>query len=210
MRNPGTAALLVIVSLTACAAAPAPDAGSAGGDATAVMPGGPAASASTSATPRAAAESAPTGARRRGDGTPPYFAGDMQDFFHVMPSAPRDGDARDQADRRIFRETRALAGTPRWQMAIEDAELGTGAMLEHFACSLGIQPDAQQAPRLVALLQKSMREAARTVGSAKDHYQRKRPFLVDEGATCVPEATIGESFDYPSGHTTAGWAWAAR
>src|SRR5690606_8324924 len=43
---------------------------------------------------------------------------------------------------------------------------------------------------------------------AKEHYQRKRPFLVDAGETCVPGATIGESYDYPSGHATAGWAWA--
>jgi acid phosphatase (class A) len=116
-------------------------------------------------------------------------------------------DARDAADRRIFLATRALAGTPRWQMAAEDAAIGAPDMLRHFSCSLGIDLTPQQAPRLVALLQQATREAARSMAQAKNFYQRKRPFLVDDGPTCVSPDTVGNSFDYPSGHTTAGWTW---
>jgi acid phosphatase (class A) len=158
----------------------------------------------TSAGPNPAPRTPPNAAPR----TPPYFAGDVTGLFAVLPPAPKNGDARDEADRRIFRDTRSLAGTPRWQMAAADAELGTGAMLEHFACSLDIKLTTQQAPRIVALLQKASREAAQSVGSAKDFYKRLRPFKVDQGPTCVPASSIGDSFDYPSGHTTAGWAWA--
>jgi acid phosphatase (class A) len=127
--------------------------------------------------------------------------------FAVMAPAPKDGDARDEADRRIFRETRVHYGTPRWEMAIADAQLGTGAMLEHFACSLDLELKPEDAPKLVAIAQKATREAASSMSKAKDFYKRKRPFMVDEGPTCVEHSTIGESFDYPSGHTTAGWAW---
>lgn len=147
------------------------------------------------------------GAAAQAAATPPYISGDAAALMAVLPPAPVDGDARDAADRRIFRETRALAGSPRWQMAVEDAELGNANMLRHFACALDISLTPQQAPRLAALAQKATREAAQSMGRAKEFYKRHRPYTVDEGATCVAPSTVGESFDYPSGHTTAGWAW---
>ena len=147
----------------------------------------------------------PRGARA--PATPPYIIGDASALMAVLPPAPVAGDARDAADRRIFRETRALEGTPRWKMAAEDAQLGNAVMLGHFACSLEIKLAPEQAPKLVALAQKATREAAQSMGKAKEYYKRQRPFTVDEGATCVAPSTVGESFDYPSGHTTAGWAW---
>jgi acid phosphatase (class A) len=152
--------------------------------------------------------SPPEQGQTRPAATPPYLADDPAALFAVLPPAPVNGDARDAADRRIFRDTRSLEGSPRWQMAADDAELGNAAMLRHFACSLDIAIAPQQAPKLVALLQKSTREAAGPVGKAKDFYQRLRPFKVDAGPTCVPAASIGDSYDYPSGHATAGWAWA--
>lgn len=144
---------------------------------------------------------------QRAPASPPYISGDAAGLFEALPPAPRDGDARDEADRRIFRETRALAGSPRWAMAAADAELGSSQMLQHFACALDIELTPQRAPRMVALLTKATREAAASMAKAKDFYKRHRPFTVDAGPTCVDPSTVGESFDYPSGHTTAGWAW---
>jgi acid phosphatase (class A) len=169
-----------------------------------------AAGAAAQAVPAPAATTPPSArgtAAARPPATPPYISGDAAALMDVLPPAPVAGDARDAADRRIFRETRVLQGSPRWQMAIEDAQLGNAVMLGHFACSLDIKLTAQQAPKLVALAQKATREAAQSMGKAKEFYKRQRPFTVDEGATCVAPSTVGESFDYPSGHTTAGWAW---
>lgn len=146
-------------------------------------------------------------ARPRTPATPPYFTGDAASLFVILPPAPRDGDARDEADRRIFRSTRALEGTARWQMAAADAQLSAAQMLKHFSCSLDIELTPEQAPRMVALAQKASREAAASAGKAKDFYKRHRPFVVDEGPLCVAKSTVEGSFDYPSGHTTAGWAW---
>src|SRR5690606_32769983 len=214
------AMLLSMITLAACAASPQSGDAAGGAVAAAAAPVAPAAAsapqvspaasaaapaAATSPTPAAATSAAATPATPgaaatqpapRTPSTPPYFQGDTTDFFLIMPPAPTDGDARDQADRRIFRDTRALQGSPRWHMAADDAELGTAAMLRHFSCSLGVDATPEQLPRTVAVLQKAMREAARSVGRAKDHYQRKRPFLVDQGATCVTQETIGESYDY--------------
>src|SRR5690606_5127436 len=132
-----------------------------------------------------------TGAAARRPTTPPYITGDTAGLMDVLPPTPRNGDARDASDRRIFPETRQLEGTPRWEMAVADAQLGTAAMLKHFSCSLGVELTPEQAPKIVALAQKATRESASTVGRAKDFYKRERPFKVDEGPTCVPASTIG-------------------
>lgn len=138
---------------------------------------------------------------------PGYLRQGSFDLLQILPPAPQSGDARDEADRRIFRETRVLAGTPRWSMASDDANLGADAMLGHFACSLGLSITRQQAPRLVQLLQRATGDAAASMLKAKDVYQRKRPYHIDAGEICRPRAELGESFDYPSGHATAGWMW---
>ncbi len=52
-------------------------------------------------------------------------------------------------------------------------------------------------------------DAGRVAGSAKDYYKRLRPYFIDEGEICRPRDELGKSFDYPSGHTIAGWAWAS-
>ena len=129
------------------------------------------------------------------------------DLLQILPAAPQSGDARDEADRRIFRETRALQGSPRWVMAADDANLGPDAMLRHFACSLGVSITRDQAPRLVLALQRATGDAAASMLKAKDVYRRQRPYHVDDGAICRPRAELGDSFDYPSGHSTAGWMW---
>lgn len=125
----------------------------------------------------------------------------------VLPPAPQKGDASDERDRRIFRETRALQGTPRWEMASGDAQLGSAQMLHHFSCSLGIELTTEQAPRMVQILQKATRDAAQAMVKAKDFYKRQRPYMVDEGPICRPSRETDTSYDYPSGHTTAGWSW---
>ena len=136
-----------------------------------------------------------------------YLAPGAVDMMSVMPPAPKQGDARDEADRRIFRETRALQGSARWAMAADDAELGSAAMLRHFACSLDIALAPAQAPRIVAMLQKATRDGAQAMLKAKDIYQRQRPYQVNEGPICRPREELGNSFDYPSGHSLAGWTW---
>jgi hypothetical protein len=112
------------------------------------------------ATPTTAAPTRPAAAR---PAAPGYLAPNTVDMFALMPPAPLAGDARDESDRRIFRETRALEGSPRWKMAAADAELGTAAMLKHFSCSIGMELTQQQAPRLVALAQKATRDATQAM-----------------------------------------------
>jgi acid phosphatase (class A) len=64
----------------------------------------------------------------------------------------------------------------------------------------------ESTPRLVTLLARVTRDDNAVFGPLKDHYRRKRPFLIDDGPICLPKtADLGASFDYPSGHSTIGW-----
>jgi acid phosphatase (class A) len=142
----------------------------------------------------------------------PKFTGYLQpgtlDILKVLPPAPVEGDTRYETDRLVFKETRAWEGTPRWQMASDDALAGPADMLRHFSCSVGVEMNAANAPKIMNVAQRATRDAAREMAVSKDHIQRKRPVWIDDGNICRPRAELGDTFDYPSGHTTAGWTWA--
>ena len=167
----------------------------------------PAATPGTATPPNGAATPMPAGGAASPRAAGGYIPAGT-DLMMVLPPAPQKGDATYEADRRIFRETRALEGTPRWQMASDDAALGAAQMLQHFSCSLDIELTPQQTPRMLQLLQKATRDATQAMLKAKDFYNRQRPYLIDEGPTCRPREETGTSSDYPSGHSTAGWSWA--
>ena len=141
------------------------------------------------------------------DEAPRGYLGDaVPDLIAVLPPAPVAGTARYEADRRIFRETRRLEGTPRWQAATQDVKLDVPVMLEKFGCALGVTLTEQNAPRTVTLLTRLRRDVSGAVAGPKDHYRRKRPLLIDRGPVCQPRSELETSYDYPSGHTSWGWA----
>jgi acid phosphatase (class A) len=137
-----------------------------------------------------------------------YLQSGAFDLLAVLPSAPVQGDARDQADRKIFRQTRAFAGSPRWVLAISDVKTDTASMMSDFSCAAGIVLTPASAPHLAALLDRAARDTGHQTGLAKNFYKRERPFKIDHGEICEPASDVANSFDYPSGHTTLGWTWA--
>jgi acid phosphatase (class A) len=136
------------------------------------------------------------------------------DVTKVIEPAPRKGDPRYDTDRAIFRATRALKDSPRWQLAISDAEYNTPALLKDFSCAVGVRLTPQDAPKVTSILDRATLDTSRQSGKAKAIYQRERPFLIDHGPTCEPPANLYDntnkrmSFDYPSGHSTKGWTFA--
>ncbi|MEJ1970518.1 MAG: phosphatase PAP2 family protein [Rhizomicrobium sp.] len=140
-----------------------------------------------------------------------YLAPGSFDILAVLPPAPAVGGARDAADRSIFLATRALVGTPRWQMATDDVKTGVPDMLRDFSCAAGIALTPDNARKLAALVARAGRDTGAATNVAKDHYKRLRPYKVDPvdpAKVCEPEAELDGSYDYPSGHTTWGWTWA--
>ncbi|OMJ31769.1 phosphatidic acid phosphatase [Sphingomonas sp. Sph1(2015)] len=145
---------------------------------------------------------------REGDEPSHYLPATGFDLLAVLPPAPRPDDARGKADRAIFRQTRRFVGSPRWTMATNDVKLGEADMARDFSCALGIALTPQNAPATMRLIDGAGSDTARGSGIAKNHYKRQRPYLIDRGPTCQPASELKGSYDYPSGHTTAGWTWA--
>ena len=148
------------------------------------------------------AASAPAGAAG-------YLApGSTPDMISVLPPPPEAKSPAQAIDDRAFRVTRKLEGSPRWAMAQNDNRGSPDDALADFACALGVKLDKTSAPTLHALLGRIMSDARPFIDPAKDHYARPRPFLRMSGDICVPKAdSLVKSGSYPSGHSTASWAW---
>jgi len=135
-----------------------------------------------------------------------YLGEAVVDTALAVPPSPQPGSPQAEADRAIFRSTRALEGTPRWALAIADAD--EKKSLHAMRCALGVEiVNPMEAPKLARLLLKVAPDLNNAVNKPKALYSRKRPYLVDEGNICIArDPKLDASFDYPSGH--ASWAWA--
>jgi len=134
-----------------------------------------------------------------------YLGETAPDTYKILPKAPQAGDVRYEADRKAFLATRSLKDTPRWALAVND--VNQFIIVKDMSCALGVELTPQNAPRLSAIVSKMAADVSRATNRPKDIYQRKRPYLIDEGAICVPkDPALAASPDYPSGHATWGWS----
>ncbi len=88
--------------------------------------------------------------------------------------------------------------------AAADAER-KGASLAFFKPILGEFFQVEQLPKTKAFFQHVIGDAARKVDLAKEHWKRKRPYVVDPSLD--DGKPVGE-FSYPSGHSTGGMTYA--
>lgn len=122
----------------------------------------------------------------------------------ILPPAPVSGTPRYEADRDVFRRTRALRDSPRWALARQDVGLGVPVMLTNFSCAVGTRLSPVKTPMLAGLLTRVSADAERVIEPAKASNRRLRPFRIDNGAVCQAKEKL-HSYDYPSGHATWGW-----
>jgi len=137
---------------------------------------------------------------------PGYFGDRVMDTSTVVPPAPMPGSPQAEADRAIFTATRALKGTPRWDMAIGD--LDERRVVHAMRCALGVEiKELGDAPKLTRVLLRVAPDLTRAVDTPKAFYDRKRPYLEQEGEICTTRSEdLARSPDYPSGHASWGWA----
>ena len=134
-------------------------------------------------------------------------AAEMPDVARIVPPPPAAGDPREARDMAVYRATRSLEGTPRWALAQSDNDLSTAGMLKVFSCSLGAGLTPANSPRLTALLGRATVDWSSGFNTLKSLYGTKRPFEIEPARICLPNTTgLVNSSDYPSGHTTWGWA----
>ncbi|WP_244448505.1 phosphatase PAP2 family protein [Bosea sp. LC85] len=123
------------------------------------------------------------------------------------PEADSAALARDEEARKA---TFPLRSTERWTLARTDADLAFPQAADTFSCAMGVRIDSQQTPRLYAMMQKMLSDLGLSTYGVKNKYNRVRPFVVHNEATCRAdqEAILRSDGSYPSGHTAAGWGWA--
>ena len=132
------------------------------------------------------------------------------DSLRFVPPPPSAGSPRQVFDDATGWEMLKLRGSPRWNLARSDADLSFPFVAGVFSCALGIPVSEPATPALVLLLRRSMTDIGLSTYSAKNGYQRKRPFMQTGTPICTPEdaAELREDGSYPSGHTAIGWGWA--
>lgn len=133
----------------------------------------------------------------------------LPDSLALLPRPPAPGSAQAAADLDIHKATRALRGTPRWQLAVEDNELKFPAAAVAFACALDLDISEQATPHLNMLMRRTLTDAGLATYRAKDSHNRRRPFAELGETMCVPheEPRLAKDGSYPSGHAALGWAW---
>lgn len=134
--------------------------------------------------------------------TAPYLAPEQYpDGMAILPPPPAPDSAAAALDMKIFRDTRALIGSPRWKIATDDV---TNNPLARNACAMGMVVDAAHAPALAWLIARA--GTGPVVSTVKSAYQTPRPYLREDGPICEAKtAHLAGNGDYPSGHTANGW-----
>ncbi len=134
-----------------------------------------------------------------------YLGDAGPDTYKILPPAPVTGTIRYEADRATFLATRSAKDSPRWALAVADAN--EAAIVKDMSCAIGMELTPQDAPKLTSVLMKMRFDVRRAVNKPKDIYKRQRPYLIDQGEICVAKTdSLAASPDYPSGHTTWGWS----
>ena len=128
----------------------------------------------------------------------------------LLPPPPAAGSGALAYDEEISRKALTLRDTPRWTLANEDANLMFPRAAGTFSCALNAPITEQDMPHLYMLLRRTLASAGLSTYTAKDHYKRIRPFMVNKEPICPTDE--GKPYikndSYPSGHAAMGWAWA--
>jgi len=135
---------------------------------------------------------------------------DLANSLELVPPPPTEGSAAFALDQERSRENLELRDAPRWEQAIKDADLHFPEATEAFSGVVGIPITEENTPHLYMLLRRTLTDAGLSTYTAKNHYARAGPFMLNDEPICTPEddGALRKDGSYPSGHTAIGWAWA--
>lgn len=135
---------------------------------------------------------------------------DLPNSLELIPPPPAEGSAAFALDQEISEQSMEMHEKPRWDQAMKDAILAFPEAVEAFSDVVDVPITEKDTPHLYILLRRSLTDAGLSTYSAKNHYVRKRPFMLNNEPICTPEEEelIRKDGSYPSGHTAIGWAWA--
>ena len=133
--------------------------------------------------------------------------GMIPDGVAILPPPPAAGSPAEARDRDAFVQTRKAQGTPRWNAAAHDNEIAPETVLADFDCATGAHLGRANTPTLQRIFARVRIDLGPVIGPPKDFYHRPRPFVGTGSPICIAETDeLRKSPDYPSGHSTYGWA----
>ena len=135
---------------------------------------------------------------------------DIPNSLALVPPPPEEGSAAFKLDQEIAANYVALEDEARKEQATKDAVLAFPEAVDALNNILYIKISEETTPHLYMILRRTLADAGLSTYAAKNHYQRKRPFMITNTPICTPEdeAALRKDGSYPSGHTAIGWAWA--
>lgn len=135
---------------------------------------------------------------------------EIPNSLKLVPPPPKEGSAAFQLDQETAAKYVALEDEARKEQATQDAILSFPEATEAFNVVLDVKIAEENTPHLYMILRRTLADAGLATYAAKNHYQRARPFMLNNTPTCTPgeEAMLRKDGSYPSGHTAIGWAWA--
>lgn len=133
----------------------------------------------------------------------------MPDALMLLPPPPADGSKALVLDKKAEAKALALHGTPRWALAINDADLFTPKATSSFSCAAGFTISPVETPKIDAILRKVGSDFGLSTYPVKTKYQRTRPFVGNGKPVCTPdyENVLRKDGSYPSGHAAIGFGW---
>jgi len=108
------------------------------------------------------------------------------DSLVLLPPPPAAGSTALALDEEVSRKSMTLRGSPRWMLAVSDADLQFPHAAGTFSCALNAPVTEEHTPHLYQLLRRTLTDAGLSTYAAKNQYQRSRPFLVNKEPICTP------------------------
>jgi acid phosphatase (class A) len=135
---------------------------------------------------------------------------EIPNSLQLVPPPPEEGSAALMLDQEMAGKYVELEDEARKEQASKDAVLSFPEATEAFNTVLDVEISEENTPHLYMILRRTLADAGLSTYAAKNHYQRQRPFMVNNTPICTPdeEAMLRKDGSYPSGHTAIGWAWA--
>jgi len=137
-----------------------------------------------------------------------YIGGQpLPDAELLLPPPPAPGSASMARDQEAARDAIAQRGTPRWDLAISDADLRLGHTAASMSCAAGFPISKETTPVLYRLLIRAGSDFGGASAAIKRRYMRPRPFTVNNEPNCTPnlDKVLRNDGSYPSGHSAMGY-----
>lgn len=132
----------------------------------------------------------------------------LPDPKSYLPGPPAAGTPAMAADLAAYQAALAGKDGPAWKAATAQLRINSPAVAQQLLCVVGAQLDPTPKSAYGRLLRRSAITLSNASEAAKGTWNRDRPYAVDKGPICDPEANFGkQSPSYPSGHAGMGWLW---